>query len=156
MRDLKRQKIRIEFLWWIFTLVVVILVLLPIIRNVPEYPFYVENTYFIVAFITFTRYIFLLPTTFIARAKWIKIFVIAIAAILFFVMTTGLQDFHFYVVEKGLQSLVGHLHVEQQSRIIRYIQNEMIFFGVGSIISGIALPIRMIISLWRMRNRGTV
>jgi len=32
----------------------------------------------------------------------------------------------------------------------------MIFFGVGGIITGIILPFRMIISLWRMRNKGTV
>ena len=49
-----------------------------------------------------------------------------------------------------------HLHVTKQTSLINYIKNEMIFFGVGSIITGIILPFRMIISLWRMRNKGTV
>ena len=71
-------------------------------------------------------------------------------------MSTALSDFRNYVDERGLQTLVNHLHVTKQTRIIEYIKNEMIFFGVGGIITGIILPFRMIISLWRMRNKGTV
>jgi hypothetical protein len=71
-------------------------------------------------------------------------------------MTTGLSDFHNFLEVEGLQTLVDHLHVNEQTRIINYIKNEMVFFGVASIIAGIALPLRMIVSLWRMRNRGTV
>jgi hypothetical protein len=88
--------------------------------------------------------------------KWIKLAIIAGAAIFFFIVSNALSDFRNFVDEKGLQTLVDHLHVTKQSSIILYIKNEMIFFGVGSIITGILLPIRMIVSLWRMRNKGTV
>jgi hypothetical protein len=71
-------------------------------------------------------------------------------------MTTGLGDFHNFLEERGLQTLVTHLHVTKQTSVINYIKSEMIFFGVASIIAGLILPIRMIVSLWRMRNRGTV
>ena len=81
---------------------------------------------------------------------------IAIAAIMFFVMSTAMSDFNNFLEEKGLQTLVTHLHVEAQSNVINYIKSEMIFFGVGSVIAGIILPFRMLISLWRMKNRGTV
>ena len=156
LQSLRNQKLKIELIWWFFTSIVLFIILLPIWNNVPAYPFFAENAFFIAAFITFTRYIFLLPITLIAREKWIKLFVIATAVILFFVMTTGLIDFNNFMDEKGLQTLVAHLHVEDQTKMINFIKNEMIFFGVGSIIAGILLPIRMLVSLWRMRNRGTV
>lgn len=81
---------------------------------------------------------------------------IAISVILFFVMSTALSDFNNFLDIEGLQTLVTHLHVRQQSNMINYMKSEMLFFGVGSIIAGILLPFRMIVSLWRMRNRGTV
>lgn len=145
-----------EVLWWLFTTIVVIIVLLPIWNLQIDFPFYFENILLIALFITFTRYIFLLPLTFIARKKWIKVVIILAAAIFFFVLSTALGDFRNFMDEEGLQTLVTHLHVKEQTSIINYIKNEMIFFGVGSIITGIILPFRMIISLWRMRNKGTV
>lgn len=156
MNQLTNEKLRVELIWWFFTLILAIAVLIPIWRHAPSFPFIAENIFFVAAFVTFTRYIFLLPTTLIARRKWIKVFIIAVAAILFFVMSTGLGDFHNFLEEKGLQTIVTHLHVRKQSSVINYIKSEMIFFGVGSIIAGIILPLRMIVSLWRMRNRGTV
>lgn len=152
----RQQKLRIEATWWLFTVFLVAVILYPVWRYVPAYPFYPENVFFIVTFVTFTRYAFLLRHTFLAPLKWLKVAIIALAAILFFVMTTGLSDFHNFLEVKGLQTLVTHLHVNEQTRCINYIKNEMVFFGVGSIISGLLLPLRMIISLWRMRNRGSV
>ena len=152
----RAQKLRLEFIWWIFTLLLICIVLLPIWQRAPAYPFFIENAFFIAAFVTFTRYIFLLPITLIARKKWIKLIIILASAILFFVMTTALSDFNNFLDVEGLQTLVTHLHVHRQSNIINYMKSEMIFFGVGSIIAGILLPLRMLVSLWRMRNRGTV
>jgi hypothetical protein len=156
MKKIRAQKFKVELFWWMFTSILVCIILLPIYTKVPFYPFYAENIFFIVAFITFTRYIFLLPLTLIAKFKWIKVFIIAVSVILFFVMSTGMSDFRNFVDEKGLQTLVTNLDVQAQSNLINYIKNEMIFFGVGSIIAGVILPFRMLISLWRMKNRGTV
>ena len=152
----RTHKVRLELIWWAFTLLLVLTILMPVWLKAPDYPFFAENAFFIIVFVTFTRLVFLLPTTLIAHTKWLKVFVIAIAGILFFVMSTALSDFRNFIDERGLQTLVTHLHVTRQTRIINYIQNEMVFFGVGAIIAGIALPLRMIMSLWRMRNRGTV
>jgi hypothetical protein len=52
-------------------------------------------------------------------------------------------------------SLLGHLHVDDQYALAKYIRYQKIFFGTGAIITLIMLPIRMIISLWRRKNRGT-
>ncbi|MEP6646523.1 MAG: hypothetical protein ABJC12_05505 [Saprospiraceae bacterium] len=151
-----RKKLYVELIWWFFTILLAVVVLLPIWINAPGFPFFIQNSILIAAFVTFTRYIFLLPMTLIARQKWIKVFIIGVAAIMFFILTTSLSDFRNFIDEEGLQTLVDPLNVNAQTRMMEYMKSEMIFFGVGAIIAGIVLPFRMLISLWRVRNRGTV
>ena len=156
MNPIHKHKAIAELLWWICTLIVIAIILFPIRENAPTFPFFYQNALLIAVFITFTRYIFFLRITFLAKLKWVKVAIIAGATIFFFVLTTALSDFRNFMDEQGLQTLVDHLHVTQQTSIIKYIKTEMLFFGVGSIITGILLPIRMIISLWRMKNSNTV
>ena len=156
MQAVTKYKLTLELLWWAFTGILILIVLFPIWDEDIPYPFYGQNSLFIILFVTFSRYIFLLPITFIARLKWVKVAIIAVATIFIFIMSTYLGDFRSFMDEQGLQTLVTHLHVTKQTRLINYIRDEMVFFGVGSIITGILLPIRMIISLWRVRNKGTV
>ena len=151
-----KEKLTVEILWWVFTMVFVCVIMWPIWRDVPGFPFTFQNILLIVFFVTFTRYIFFLHLTLIARKKWIKVAIIAWAGLFFFITATAMIDFRNFMDEKGLQTLVSHLEVEDQTRRMKYIKQEMIFFGVGSIITGILLPIRMIRSLWRMKNTGRV
>lgn len=151
-----KWKWTLELLWWFFTAVIIGLVMLPVYFNVPAYPFWKENVLMIVLFITFSRYIFLLPLTFIARMKWIKVAIIAIAVLFVWVMSTTISDIRNFMDEQGLQTLVDHLHTTLQTDMIRYMKNELVFFGVGSVITAILLAMRMIVSLWRMRNSGRV
>ena len=69
MHPLQKQKILAEFIWWIFTILVIAIVLFPIWDNDIDFPFYVQNAFLIAIFSTFTRYIFFLPITFIARSR---------------------------------------------------------------------------------------
>lgn len=156
MSEVRRQKILVEIIWWIATILLIIFILKPIYDYVPAYPFFWQNAMLIAAFVTFTRYIFHLRLSLIAKAKWIKVFIIGAAAIMFFIMTMAFGDFRNYLDEEGLQVLVDHLPFKDQTRIMSYIKSQMVFFSVGAIIAGLILPLRMIISLWRMRNRGTV
>ncbi len=153
---IRQQKLTVELIWWVFTFLVICVIMLPIWIQVPLFPFTWQNVLLIILFITYSRYIFFLPLTFIARMKWIKVGIIASAVLLFFVTATALLDFRSFMDERGLQTLVEDLHVEEQTAMIFYMKHEMIFFGVGSLITGVLLPIRMIVSLWRMRNKGTV
>jgi hypothetical protein len=156
MASITQQKLVAELLWWILTAIVILMVLFPIWNNDIDFPFYAENALVIAVFITFTRYIFFLPISFIARLKWIKVVIILSAVLLCFILATAIGDFRNYMDEEGLQTLVTHLHVTRQTSIMTYIKNEMIFFGTGSIITAILLQMRMIVSLWRMKNSGRV
>jgi hypothetical protein len=48
------------------------------------------------------------------------------------------------------------LPYDKRDSMIAYIRNQMFFFGMGSILSCVLLPFRLILSIWRGRNRGTV
>ena len=156
MENVQQYKWTVELIWWVFTAILVCVVLWPIWRDVPAFPFSFQNILLIVFFVTFSRYIFFLRLTLIARMKWIKVAIIASAALFFFVTATAMIDFRNFMDEKGLQTLVSHLDVHDQTKRMKYIKHEMIFFGVGSIITGVMLPFRMIRSLWRMKNTGRV
>jgi hypothetical protein len=146
---------RLEILWWLFTLILVIIVMLPIYLNTHNFPFYLPNILYIVIFVTFARYTFLLRYTLIAKTFWPKFLILAGSAILTFVLIMSLGDFSNYLEEKGLQTLVDHHPVKKQYSVMRYIQKEMIFFGVASALSAVVLPMRMLLSIFRMYNHGT-
>jgi len=149
-------KSRLELIWWIATGVIVLAVILPIRVQTHDYPFYFPNILFIVISITFTRYTFFLRHTFLAHLLWPKLLIMAGSVISVFILIMALGDFTNFLDEKGLQLLVDHHPVQKQYRVMKYIQGEMTFFGVASVLSAIILPVRMLISVWRMYNRGTV
>jgi hypothetical protein len=142
-------------IWWVFTLILAAAVLAPIyLRRLP-YPFYIENVAFIAVFVTVTRYAFLLKHTWLAHRRRTKIAIITGSLLLIFILLTSMMDFNNYLEEIGLQDMVKELSADQQYSVIRYIQREVIFFGVGSIIGLVVLSLRLMISLWRMRNSLT-
>ena len=155
MNDQNRLKLRLELMWWIFTAILTAAVLAPIYINKLTFPYYTSNIVFIVVFVTVTRYVFFLKHTWLVRLKWLKIGIIAASLILIFVLLTSMSDFNNYLEEVGLNEVVQDLEVDRQYPMIRYIQREVIFFGVGSIVAMIILPVRMLISLRRMRHTIT-
>jgi hypothetical protein len=82
--------------------------------------------------------------------------VIAISTILVFILITSVGNFNGYLKEEGLQGLLDHLPFNQQLSMLRYMKNEMTFFGVMAVVSATLLPIRLVISLWRTKNTGKV
>lgn len=154
----KKAKLRwgVELLWWIATAVVVAAVLLPILTSVTDYPFLTANIIFVVAFITFTRYIFLLKHTFLAYRQRLKIAAFFLFIPLIFLIIEQINNFQTYLDNYGFVPMLGHLPLSSFNNLSRYIYNEMLFFGVGAVLAGIILPFRLLISVWRLRNRGKV
>jgi hypothetical protein len=68
----------------------------------------------------------------------------------------SLGDFTNYLDEVGLQTLVTDLPIDRQYSVMRYVQGEMLLFGIASAVSAITLSLRMCISIFRMYNHGTV
>ena len=147
---------RLEIIWWIFTLVLVAGVLYPILTKVVDYPFLVINVIFIIVFITFTRYIFLLKYTFLAKLQLVKIAFVLISVPIIFMLIHQINIFQTFLDEYGVEGLVGDLPFGKREPIAKFIRAEMLFFGVGSVISTIILSVRLVVSVWRTRNKGTV
>lgn len=148
-------QIRLEIIWWLITIVAVVAVLFPIYNVKADYPFYFSNTLFVVAAITFARYIFLLKHTFLAKRQWLKVF-IAVACIPIFLYL--LKEFNFFqkiAGDIGLEEMFAHLSLEGQLTFAKYTRTEMLFFGTASVITAALMPLRMVVSFWRTHNRGT-
>lgn len=157
--DTKEQSLflRLEFVWWLITALIIIGVLFPIYSKVGmAYPFYTANILFIITFITFTRSIFLLKYSFLSHWEKIKIALIAVTPLLLFYLINELNYFQTFLDEKGIENFLAKMSIPDRETMRKYITAEMLLFGVGSIITAIILPIRLVISIWRVRNRGTV
>ncbi len=147
---------RLELIWWIFTAVLLAAVLYPILRKLPGFPFLVTNCIFVIIFITFTRYIFLLRHTFLAQQQRLKLLVIILCIPILFYLINNINYFQTFFDENGITAVVGTLPYDAQGSMANYIRSELLFFGVGGVIAAVILPIRLIISIWRLRNRGVV
>ncbi len=147
---------RLEIIWWIFTLIFAAGVLYPILAKIDYYPFLVINIIFIIVFVTFTRYIFLLKHTFLAKQQILKTAIVLIGVPVIFMLINQINLFQTFLDENGIEGLVGDLPFGRRENIAKFIRAEMLFFGVGSVISSIVLPFRLVISVWRTKNRGTV
>lgn len=146
-----------EIIWWVFSGVLCICVLLPIYFAIQKnYPFYGINIIFIVVFITFTRWLFFLKHTFWARRERIKMVLMVLCIPVLFLLIEQLNFFQTFLDERGVESFLQNFSLQRQSSLSTYIRTEMLFFGVGSVIVTILLPIRLLVSIWRVRNRGTV
>jgi hypothetical protein len=153
---IKKLALGLEIVWWLVTAVVVLAVLLPIYQTVPDYPFWSYNILYIALLITYTRYMFLLKYTWFAKLFWIKIIFIFTSVPVTFLLIEGINLFQVYLDEEGMYAFLNHLSLKEAETMSVYIRTQMIFFGTGTVIASIAWPIRLIISIWRVRNRGTV
>ncbi len=151
----QRYMLGLELVWWLLTAVVAWAVLWPIHKAMHVWPFERWNVIFIVALITLARYTFLLPHTFIARAQEVKVALFLLMFPLTFVLVEAVNGFMVYIEENTWDGLTGHLPLERKQSVEEYIWAEMLFFGVGSFIAAPVFAVRLLISVWRTRNRGT-
>lgn len=151
-----RRKYLVDGLFWLVTAVVVCLVLLPIYSKGISFPFIGFNILFIGVALTWTRYIFFLKNLPFSHFTPLKLIFIFTAIPLMIILLDGFTAFQAYHDEVGLQELVPHLSLGDQRTMIKYIKTEYTFFAVSSIICAIILPVRMIVSMWRVRHKGTV
>lgn len=146
------SKLKLELLWWLLTAIIVVAVLVPIFLKIEDYPFYFMNVIFVVVFLTFGRYIFLLKHTFLAHRRYLMVAIILVSPILISYLISNINFFQTYLDEEGMDAIVGHLPFGERNGMIGYIRNELLLFGVGSVITAIVLPFRLVLSLWRSYN----
>ncbi len=151
-----RTRILLELLWWALTVVIVIGVMYPIVSKTNYHPAPWRNVAYIVAAITFTRYLFMLSSTLIARRQAYKVAAMFICMPLVPVFWVWLAEFQGYIDDRNIEDLLPDILPENHAAMLSYLRNEMTFFCAAAIMSAVALPIRLILSLFRTHNYGTV
>ena len=150
------QNNKLELIWWLFTVVVVIAVIFPIYNNLSSYPFLWQNILFIVVLITLTRFVFLLEHTVLANRTKLKVGIVLISVPVIFLLIEQLSAFQTYMDEVTFDQFMTALPLAKQQSMNKYLHSEMLFFGVGAVIISIIFPFRMILSVWRNRNTQKV
>lgn len=152
-----QNKLSLELITWVIIAIAVILILLPIYNGIEiKYPFYILNAVAIVVFLYFTKCIFLLRHTFFSHMAKFKFSLIVVCILLIFFFVDGLYEGQRYFDEERLYEALRTLPTERQVSLGKYIRYELVFFVVASLMVSVIFPIRLIVSEWRIRNRGTV
>jgi len=162
MENSTKLKGKLELLWWLFTIIILVAVMMPIHNAFKAFPFWTMNIIFILVFITYARIIFLLKHSLIAYNFPIKLFLVFFSLPLTFYLISSLFSFQDFLDSEGQNALLQPEFLRQPISAIEgvnlsdFVRKEMLFFAVGSIITAIIMPFRMTQSIWRTRNRGTV
>lgn len=156
MKDKASLILRLELIWWMATAILLFVLIYPIYSSNPNFPFLTSNILSILVFITFTRHIFLLKHSFLGYIQWAKVVLIVICIPLFIFLMQELNAFERFADEIGIQSLYMNLPEQSQSTLVEYTKSEFLFFGVGSLITIVVIPFRMLVSFWRTYNHGTI
>jgi len=67
---------------------------------------------------------------------------------------TAMNDFIDYYQSFGIYKSLEKLDLDKQYFLGDYIQNQYLFFGVAALVSSIIIPFRMLISVFRVYNKG--
>jgi len=148
----KSLLIRAELLSILISIVACLLIIVPIYRAFGnDYGFYIANIFAILIFINYTRLIFLLKYTPYAYSTIVKLVLIFASIPLGFYFVDRLYDFQRLLDEVGLNGFLNS-EANAPTGMAKFARIQYLFFNSGTITVLIMLPIRMIVSIWRIRN----
>jgi hypothetical protein len=150
------KKIQLELLWWVFTAIIVSVIMYPIWSEFMSFKFNLTNTIFVTCFVTFARYAFLLKHTFLAHWQMGKIVFVLCAIAIIGVLSIQIQDFNVWYDNGDPDVLLKVVKASKREGLLEYIKTEYLFFAVASSISVFFLAARLLYSVWRLKNRGVV
>ena len=160
MEQQKKLSVTLEIIFWIVTVILCIGVLYPIHNNLNDFPFLWTNSIAIIVFVTYTRYVFLWQYTLFSKSTIVRIAFIVAAIPLVFYLIQNMNRFQTYLDDNGYDAFMDLskklLSDSEKAELLQYIRSEFIFFSTGAVVSGILLPLRMIISFWRTKNNKGV
>ena len=150
-----KNKILLEAVWWLVTAVIVTIIMYPIWTNFPAYKFNMMNIINIVVFITFSRYTFFLKYTFLATLQKAKIAFVLFTVAIIATLMTQIQSFNVWIDGGDPDILLESVgKTDMREPLLNYIKSEYVFFVVAAIVSALFLSGRLLVSVWRLRNRG--
>ncbi len=152
-------KIMMEVIWWLITAIVVIMAAQPLWTSFVQYSFVYELIMFGVIFITYTRYLFFMKYTFLAKAQIIKfVFIFLSLPLAFYLIQVffNYQDF----LEKQNDGMLEFqeyfrkgISFQEHADTLTYLSKVYTFFGMSAIIAVVFSPFRLLVSYWRVYNK---
>lgn len=149
MDTLGKNQLGVELLWWIFTLVLTALVLLPIYDRQIDFPFYMYNAVAVIAAISLTRWLFLLNISWLRGRFILQAALVFILIPLLFFLGQGLNEFITYLDNNGPDYFVRNLPEQYAKAMNTYLRSEYFFFGIWAIVAGVLLPFRIFHHVWK-------
>lgn len=147
-------KIRLELLWWLFTALIVVIVYLPLYINEIDFPYKIYNWAFIILAITITRLIFQLKHSFIAFNLVLKLLLMFLSVVVLMQAYRGISLLNIFNDENGYYYMFEHLPLEERYKMAAYVNWQYFLFGIAASIASIIFPFRLLISIFRVKNRG--
>ena len=149
-----KSKLLFTILWGFLMIVLPILVLWPVYANDIKFSFYLHNTLIIVAPLFFLRYIFFIKFTFIEKTIIPKLIIMPLAIVLGIYSYIIVNDFIEFYNNNGLYYSLEKFNLARQEFLGNYIYSQFVFFSMFTLITCIIIPFRMLISVWRVYNKG--
>lgn len=150
----KKTPVLYELIWWAFTLVLAVLVLLPIYSQLPDFPYFFPNFIFVVVAITLTRYLFFLDISWLRDHLVVQAVVSILLLPLIFWMVQSLNGFITFFDEQGPDVLVKHLDKDLGEILNSYLKAEYRFFGIWAVIASFIMPFRLLYNVWKRYGAG--
>ncbi|MBK7094135.1 MAG: hypothetical protein IPH57_03375 [Saprospiraceae bacterium] len=150
-----QTKLNFAGLWLLVLLLLPALVLWPVYSNDIDFPFYAHNILIITAPVFFLRYIFFIKYSFIEKTIIPKLIIMPVPLILGIYSYVILNDFIGFYNNNGIYYSLESFSLDKQEFLGNYLFRQFIFFGAFTIITCLIIPFRMLISVWRVYNKGT-
>ncbi|MGB3547260.1 MAG: hypothetical protein WBA17_09815 [Saprospiraceae bacterium] len=147
------RRFTLEIIWLIFTALLIVLLLLPVHLYLPAFPYLLPNAVAIFSAITLTRYLFQLDISWLGNRQGAKIVLVFLLLPLVFYLVQYINYFQLFFDERGPDVLIADLEPVWGKSLDDYLKTEFLFFSVWAVIAGAILPVRLIMHIWKQRNR---
>jgi hypothetical protein len=147
-------KIRLELLWWAFTAILILILYLPLYINNIDFPFKYYNWAFIALAVTITRLIFQLKHSFLAYKLALKLLFMFLSVVVVLQVIKGISMLNLFNDENGYYFLFEHLPLEKRYQMAAYVNWQYFLFGIAAAIAAVIFPFRLLVSIFRVTNRG--
>ena len=147
-----RRKIELGLAWWAFTAVVCALIYFKVNAGMSSYPHFYLNMAAIVALITLTRWIFLLPQSFISGSYAAMALFAVLMVPVFFYFLGGYREVKMFWDSGEVIPLVRGENFDDKMKMAGFYRQELMFFILGSMVASVVLPFRLVRAAWRKYN----
>ncbi|GEM_PF-1710664 len=155
MPSLRKKYELFEWIWWGFSLLLLLFILFPLRHELPLFPLLTANVLFVLLGFHYLRLaIWWRYTPLFFHKKWrIALGFAAIPSIFYFV--NRINDYIYYKDDGKVLQLFFDLPFDESVKKLNYLNNEFLFLGVTAVLAGIFFSLRMFWSAWQYRKWET-